>query len=156
MGGVLTHAFRTLQSFLVNKCQRTITLLDQSQMKSIVFTLLHCRFKLQPDNSDTFLKFLTVAYSLNDTTITENEAVALYIGVMKYLYGKNITMEICQNKGRISNMRNYKKPPVQLGSQIMFKNNKIAKPALVKNANKSNYNESLPECKDEELWNAKM
>jgi hypothetical protein len=61
-------------------------------MKSTSYMLLNCRVKLEPSLCETFYKFLRLVYGLGDVSISEEEGVELYVGIMKHLNGKNITM----------------------------------------------------------------
>ena len=68
--GVLTAAFRRLESFLFNDCKRSIKYLNRLQMKTITYPLLNSRVKLVPTHCETFFKFITLCYNLSNVTIT--------------------------------------------------------------------------------------
>lgn len=51
------------------------------------------------------MKFLQICYGLADISISEGEAIELYVGIMKHLYGQGITMEHLEHMGRIKNRR---------------------------------------------------
>jgi hypothetical protein len=111
MAAVLTAAFRRLESFLINECQRTILPLKREQLKSIIFVLLHSKCELLPLHHDYFLKFITLSYNLNDVTITQQEAVDLYVDVAKHIHGKNVTMEAIETKWLVQNTRDQTAKP---------------------------------------------
>lgn len=93
LGGIITATFRKLESFVIGELKLTLKFLDRPQMKTISLMLINCRVHLEPENSEIFLKFIRVVYGLGNVTITKNEAINLYVNVMKYLYGKSITLE---------------------------------------------------------------
>ena len=47
----------------------------------------------------TLFKYIRISYGLGDVIIGEIESVKLYLACQKFIYGKNVTMEMLERMG---------------------------------------------------------
>ena len=75
------------------------------EMKRIQLILLNMKQNLEPACVETFIKVLRMTYGLGDVVISRGEAIELYVAIMKYLKGKDTTLQKLINLGKINQKR---------------------------------------------------
>ena len=61
---------------------------------------------METEQMQTLFKYIRASYGLSDVIIGEIESVKLYLCCQKFIYGKNVTMEMLERMGEVQHRKN--------------------------------------------------
>jgi hypothetical protein len=88
---VATETYRRLEQFLTGDCQKKIKAVGHEELRTIFSILLNFRAHLQQKEAAVMVAFFKVAFDLEPVTVSQEEALSLYVALQELLKNRLAT-----------------------------------------------------------------